>query len=260
MPNANSIRANQALVAGLAAALAGAPLLAYTLSNYRQWLAIEPGGLPYNFFGYLVNALMRPFARTDTRLPAPYDRSKLAPLYGPEASRSYFAGAQPPARRAGQRPDVPTFTVPQRQTSQKAPADTVGRERAFMEALAAANPRLLRLRASAAEGGHHDALWLADGVPRPGRYLNGLQGEFAHPHGEGSAHVTLSLADAEALVERGWAERHRLSGVLAAGISWGYVLVYAPRDEGEFEVWREILLASTRFVASASGEEVAVPE
>ncbi|RYP61243.1 hypothetical protein DL769_007784 [Monosporascus sp. CRB-8-3] len=256
----NSLRTNRTLVAGLAAALASAPLFAYTISNYRQWLAIEPGGLPYNFFGYLVNALMRPFARADTRVPAPYDRSKLAPLYGPEASKSYFAGGCAPAPRAGQRPDVPTFTVPQRQTSQKAAADTVGRQRAFMEALAAANPRLLRLRASVAEGGHHDALWLADGVPRPGRYLDGLRGEFAHPHGEGSAHLTLSLADAEALVERGWAERHRLSGVPAAGISWGYVLVYAPRDEREFGFWKEILLASARFVASASGEEVVVPE
>ncbi|RYP38992.1 hypothetical protein DL766_000632 [Monosporascus sp. MC13-8B] len=202
---------------------------------------------------------MRPLARTDTRAPPPYDRSKLAPLYGPEASRSYFARGQAPAPRGGQRPDVPTFTVPQRQTSQRA-ADMVEREGAFMAALAAAHPRLLRLRASAAEGGHHNALWLADGVPRPGRYLDGLRGEFAHPHGEGSAHVTLSLADAEALVERGWAERHRLSGVPGTGISWGYVLVYAPRDGREFGVWKEILLASARFVASASGTEVVMPE
>lgn len=278
---ASALRANKALAARVAVAAATmgvAPLLLWrAATNYRAWLALDAGGLPYNPLGYLVNALMRPLARFDTRVPAPYNRATLEPLYGREAFVSYFDGGEEGAKlpyRAGPRPDVPTFVAPQRQMTQGiADGDGAGlraRQVACMEALARANPDAFKTAPSEAEGRHHGALWLADGgAGARGRGRGrgvaglawGLRGEFAHPHGEGSAHLVLSLADAETLIARGWAERHPLSGGRGP-LPWGYVFVYAPRDDDEFALWCRVLLASARFVAAASGWEgkVIVPE
>jgi hypothetical protein len=42
------------------------------------------------------------------------------------------------------------------------------------------------------------------------------------------------------------AERHPLSGVL---MPWGYVMLYAPRDDDELEVWKRLVVAGCRFVS-----------
>ena len=280
---ASALRANRALAARVtvaAAAIGVAPLLLWrAAANYRAWLALDAGGLPYNPLGYVINAMLRPLARFDTRVPAPYDRAALEPLYGPEAFVSYLhdgeeGGAAELPCRAGPRPGVPTFVAPQRQTTQGlADGDGAGlraRQVACLEALARANPDVFKTAPSEAEGRHHGALWLVDGgAGARGRGRGrgvaglawGLRGEFAHPHGEGSAHLVLSLADAETLVARGWAERHPLSGGRGL-LPWGYVLVYAPRDDDEFALWSRVLLASARFIAAASGwrGKVVIPE
>jgi hypothetical protein len=66
-------------------------------------------------------------------------------------------------------------------------------------------------------------------------------------HQDGSTHVTLSLADAEEVLAKGWGRRHKLSGV-AGKIPYTYLLIYAPRDEEEFEVWKGVVTAGCRFV------------
>lgn len=45
-----------------------------------------------------------------------------------------------------------------------------------------------------------------------------------------------------------------------AMVPYGYVLVYAPRDDAEFEIWREVLLAGARYVAVGAGVAVVAPE
>lgn len=82
-------------------------------------------------------------------------------------------------------------------------------------------------------------------------YLKGTNGEMLHPHDEGSTHAVHSLSDATRAIELGWAERHLLSGVHGV-IPWGYVLIYAPRNDAEFEGWEEVVLAAVRFNAEAS--------
>ncbi|KAI1465536.1 uncharacterized protein F4812DRAFT_466513 [Daldinia caldariorum] len=271
------------LTAALAAALT--PLLAYIRSSYRAWLALGPGGIPHHFLGWLLQVGMRALARSDTRepLPRPYTRLEdVAAAYGPAGERSYFgySGTTSLPARSGDRPAVPSFVVPQRQTSDKADAATVAREEAFLDALARANPRVFEARASRLEGPLHRALWLR--LPREGsdededdagknkqkqeelriRLGRGAEGEFAHVHGEGSVHLTMSPGDAKTVIESGWGERHRLSGVLGTRgiLPWGYVLVYAPRDEEEFGVLREIILAGARYASEGAGVEVVVPE
>ncbi|KAI1414938.1 hypothetical protein F5Y13DRAFT_10578 [Hypoxylon sp. FL1857] len=266
------------LATGLTAA--AAPLLAYAISCYRQWLALGKGGVPYNFFGWLAQSSLHLIARSDTHLPIPKSFTKvedIAALYGPAAGKSYFSSSPGSGRtlepRKGGPPTVPGFVAPQRQTDEFPPPGTVDRQNAFLAALAHANPALFELQTSKLEGPPHRALWL-----RPGQALSeeerraeaqfhvrlgrGSGGEWAHVHGEGSAHVTLSPVDAAAAIEAGWARRHGLSGVggKRAMVPWGYVLVYAPRNEEEWGVWREIVMAGARYVAEGAGVEVVVPE
>ncbi|XXH03091.1 hypothetical protein Hte_009481 [Hypoxylon texense] len=315
LPTPAFLRANQKpilIAAGLA--LAATPLLAYARSRYREWLSLGRGGPPYNLAGYLAQALLHPFARRDTRLPVPppYQTPDdvAAALYDARAaSKSYLAAWARGRRRRGGRPEVPGFVAPQRQTTEVGGEGMVARQKAFLVALARANPGVLELRDSNLEGPLHQALFLraffsssstsssssssststsptAQGegegeeegeeaaaakknLELRTRLGRGSRGEFAHVHGEGSTHVTVSAADAATLIEGGWAERHRLSGVggRRAMVPFGYVLVYAPRDGGgdggdgdEFEFWREVVVAGTRYAVEGTGVEVVVPE
>ncbi|KAI1642110.1 uncharacterized protein F4817DRAFT_310252 [Daldinia loculata] len=277
--NPDVLRAHQKpilLATGITAA--AAPLLAYAWSCYRQWLALGPGGVPYHFLGWLLQTSMHVIARSDTRepLPRPYTRLEdVAALYGAAGAKTYFGNGQGQIpKRKGDRPTIPTFVAPQRQTSDVASPATVAAEKAFLDALAAANASLFEVRTSKLEGPLHQALWLRLPSASPDdaekqktllelrtRLGRGSGGEFAHVHGEGSAHVTLSPADAKAAIEAGWAERHRLAGVWGsrAVVPWGYVLVYAPRDEAEFAVFREFILAGARYVTEGAGAEVVAP-
>ncbi|KAI0839125.1 hypothetical protein F5Y06DRAFT_28158 [Hypoxylon sp. FL0890] len=257
-------------------ATVAAPLLAYAISCYRQWLAIGKGGVPYNFLGWLAQSSLHLIARSDTQRPVPKSFKRVedvAALYGPAGGKSYFSSGFTLETRKGETPVVPGFVAPQRQTSDVPSGGMIGRETAFLSALAHKNPVVFELQTSTLEGPPHKALWL-----RPGQTLTeeekraeekfhvrlgyGSKGEWAHVHGEGSAHVTLSPVDAAAVIEKGWGRRHPLSGVGGrwARAPWGYVFLYAPRDEAEWGVWREIVLASARYVAEGAGVEVEVPE
>lgn len=69
-------------------------------------------------------------------------------------------------------------------------------------------------------------------------------------------HLYLSPADARILVEKGWAERHRMAvpddGWLklrrVSGIGSTYLMFYGPRDEQEMEVLRTVLESSIRYM------------
>ncbi|KAI0173575.1 hypothetical protein GGR52DRAFT_392448 [Hypoxylon sp. FL1284] len=268
------------LLLALAATTAvAAPLLAYARRCYLEWLALGPGGVPYHAGGWLAQALLHVVARRDRRVPVPppyADAAELVPAYGPAIARSYLVGGAARGRRRGARPAVPGFVAPQRQTSGGAGADRIQKQKAFLAALAAANPALFEMRASGLEGPAHEAVYLRafpDGKEEKGEALRrrlgrGSRGEFAHVHGEGSMHVTVSAADAALLIAGGWAERHGLSGVGGARralVPVGYVFVYAPREadedgEDEFGFWQEIVLAGARYVADGAGVEVVVPK
>ncbi|KAI1138215.1 hypothetical protein F5Y05DRAFT_419067 [Hypoxylon sp. FL0543] len=285
------------LLLAAAAAAAATPLLAYAYSCYKQWRALGRGGVPYNVFGWLAQSALHLVARGDLDRPVPRGFARVedvAALYGPAGAKSYLAPPSPspsPAsasasasalpRRKGAPPTVPAFVAPQRQTSDAPPPSTVERETAFLAALARSNPALFELRTSRLEGAPHEALWLRTPLLTEeekkkrreeeekekeksyyARLGRGSGGEWAHVHGEGSAHVTLSPTDAAAAIAAGWARRHALSGVggRRAMVPWGYVLLYAPRDEGEWAVWRELVLAGARYVAEGAGLAVAVPE
>jgi hypothetical protein len=86
---------------------------------------------------------------------------------------------------------------------------------------------------------------------------NHAKGEIGHVHfeAEGSSHVKLSLADAKEVSEKGWGERHGLSGKM---LPWGYVMIYAPRDEEEVKIMSKFFRASIAFMSG--GGSIKLPD
>lgn len=71
-----------------------------------------------------------------------------------------------------------------------------------------------------------------------------------HMHAEGSGHALMSLPDAKTVLEKGWGERHGLSGAFGGRIlPASYVMIYSPRNEQEVEIWGQIVTAACRAVA-----------
>jgi Family of unknown function (DUF5519) len=96
------------------------------------------------------------------------------------------------------------------------------------------------------------ALWLTPTIARQ-PWDSYAKGEIGHVHfeAEGSSHVKLSLTDAKEVIEKGWGERHGLSGKSLGGkmLPWGYVMVYAPRNEEEVKVLGKIFRAGVAFMS-----------
>lgn len=241
-----SLQQDRRLIIALAAVAGSFPLLKYAFCSYRTFVDLGPAGIPTNLGGWLLQALAQPLSRRDTRGPAPYAASDVVDVYGHEGYQTYLASPLPPRR--GPRPDVPAYVAPQRQVDQLGGDAILSEQMAFLAALASANPDLFQSKLSQLEGPSHKALWLANRVPVP-RVLAATSGEIAHPHGEGSSHMTLSLEDAAAAIDAGWAERHKLSGVFGF-LPWTYVMVYAPRNTKELAVWESLVLASARFATA----------
>ena len=71
--------------------------------------------------------------------------------------------------------------------------------------------------------------------------------EVFHTHEvDGSAHTILSAKDAALVIERGWGERHGLSG-RALGFPLTYTMIYAPRDEHDIDTVCKIAKAAARY-------------
>ncbi|KAI1105674.1 hypothetical protein F4804DRAFT_117921 [Jackrogersella minutella] len=249
-------RQHRTLVAAAAAAAVitgiSISLLPRIADDYRAWYALGPNGIPLNPLGYIFQSMAKPFARRDVRSPAPYDESKLSKRYGPIILRSFLP--RPLSPRSGERPEVPDFVGPHRQTTQEGGPAVREKQEAFLHALAAANPSLIQVKPSHLEGPKFNGAWVADGITLRDD-VKRLGGEFAHPHGEGSTHLVLSLVDAAKAIETGWAERHRMSGV-GKLIPWGFVMIYAPRNEAELQVWKEFMVASARYTLGSDTEVV----
>ncbi len=234
--------ASSALGLGLAAI----PLISHIIRSYRGFLALGPGGLPYNFLGWSIQALGQPFARHDIRESQPFADPRIFDRYAPHGRTSYLD--EVPVRR-GERPDVPTYVAPQRQMTDHSDAPRIETMKLDLAERVAQHAELLTLAPSRLEGPKHQALWIAEAAEKPAYLAKSTRGEFAHVHPDGSSHLVLSLADAEVATAKGWAERHMLSGVI---LPLNYVLIYAPRDEEEFQVWKKLLAAAIAFNTASS--------
>lgn len=245
----------KAIALTLAALTISLPTLSYAISSYRGYLALGRGGVPYNIFGWVLQGLLQLLASWDTRDPSPLTKPKNRRATEPYGgSKTFFP--RPIPERVGDRPIVPGYVAPQRQTTQQ-PTDVevmTKRMRAYLDELLIKNTGPLILKPSNLEGVGTPAVFLdttASGTTELPRFMKGLKGELTHVHPECSSHITLSMADAEEVVRKGWGERHRLSGV--GPLPWSYMLIYAPRDEEELEVWKGVVKAGLKFVCTGAG-------
>ena len=239
----------------LTTAIAGATTatLIAAIQDYRNFLALGRGGLPYNVFGWLISTLLlRPLAL-----------SKAARLhvddYPATGASAYVHELQP---RQGPRADTGGI-APHRQLSQVAPAAMAGPLNEMLRSFAVADPAKLEIKKSHYEL-HNDALYVAqsllDDPDRAAKLPNTARiakGEAAHVHPDRSVHLYLHPADARVVIEKGWGERHRLSrtwpwwlgggqGKLGLGYTW--IMVYGARNQDEVEVTRRLIGEGVKFM------------
>jgi phospholipase/carboxylesterase len=142
-------------------------------------------------------------------------------------------------RRAGPRPKT-TPTNPHTQLDQQAPAEMQERVFAFASSLegVAVGPSGVSVpgtRAFHLPGCTHAT---------KGCFMVGREFAHLHPRHDGSLHMMLPPEIVDRVIEHGWAERHPLAG--KHGLTDNIVMVFGPRDEAEFEVVKDLLLASHR--------------
>ncbi|PCD38544.1 hypothetical protein AU210_007016 [Fusarium oxysporum f. sp. radicis-cucumerinum] len=236
------------LIATTSGAAALVAFAAWCFKDYRDYLALGPGGPPYNVKGWAwITFGIRPFALSKSGATYVAD-------YPTEGSHPEI---QSLPRRQGERALLGGI-APHRQLSQHAPT----RMRTYIENLftnaARQHPTILETKKSLYER-HHDALFVSHMLleSQPECLPNTAiiaRGELGHVHPDLSVHLYLSPADARVIIEKGWAERHRLSVPETSwvknkyAIASTYLMIYGPRDEAEMEVLRVILESSIGFM------------
>lgn len=145
-------------------------------------------------------------------------------------------------RRSGEAPRVGS-AVPQLQETQKSPREVYEKVAAWaFSALADVREEPTRISVPATR-----ALWLDEGVetvhddafmpPSGGR-------ELAHLHADGSMHLHVGGTVAREVYEKGWGCAHPLDPRSC--------MVYAPRDDGEVEVIKRVIVESYRYATGRS--------
>ncbi|KAF2686420.1 hypothetical protein K458DRAFT_364257 [Lentithecium fluviatile CBS 122367] len=107
-------------------------------------------------------------------------------------------------------------------------------------------PNLLGTGPSAIEGGC-PALFISSKLSLPTHECyKKAPYEAAHMHeADWSIHCILPVADARLVVQKGWGERHGLSGKI--GFPRGYLMGYALRSESEVGMIETIVVAAARY-------------
>lgn len=215
-------------------------LISWAWSDYRRWLALGPGGVPYNVRGWAQVTWMRLGARD------PFDMSLFQGRIGTGDDLAVL-GTLP--IRAGDRPRIDPHPIPHRQLDQHAGDEPRRALTALFDRTIENAPALLEYQKSHFET-RNDAIWLRD--PEKGNPNTRAQGEIAHIHpSDGSMHMTLSPSDAKVVLESRWGELHTLAGT--ARLPATYMMVYSPRDAGERDVSARILQAAIEYAVGRPG-------
>lgn len=191
-------------------------------ADYRRWVALGTSGLPQTLRGWIAvtryRLMMRdPFA-TD--------------IYAPAGDVGPGVGNLP--RRAAPRPRMAPYPIPHRQLSQYGGSLIRDELNRLFDAVVLRHSGLVEYKLSHFEK-HSQAITLC--CPDRGHAsARASHGEVAHIHpSDGSMHMIFSEADAKAVIETGWGERHPLAG-LVLGIPATYLFIYSPRDSLELSI------------------------
>ena len=221
------------LAASLVALTVVVPTCLYLYHEYLDFKSLGPGGTPQNAVGF-VKVFLLSFAKVSN----PYELSAASP------NTTHGAGFLHNLRpRLGPRPEVRGI-APHRQVTQRGHTATYELLVNKIERLGSSTDDLF-IATSCFEK-HSTGLFTLAPVHRT------CAGEICHTHPSdgGSMHLTLPPADLKAVLEAGWGERHPLSrgGWFERFVPAGFVMVYAPRDEGEVEVVIEVVRAAGWYV------------
>lgn len=204
---------------------------------YTDWYNLGPHGLPLNLLGYGAEKVMRRFS-VDTRDGSVFQDKKgelWAQRTAPGGSISYLSAANLKPRDHA---EMQEYVVPQIQVEGNEDVAPVLRK--YIEDMAERDPRFI-MHGSNLEISDVDSIWLV-------RKKNWqMVGEFGHVHDEGSSHFILSVPDAAEVLEKGWGERHGMSGKMTP---LTYMFIYAPRNDEEVEEWKKIAEASAAFISA----------
>jgi hypothetical protein len=181
-----------------------------------------------------------------------YKRQNLLdPTPIPDTGASYIKPQKVPDR-VGNRPTLTRWTLPQRQFPEKITPNASSVLQNLMQEFAStsAYSPYIETRPSKTEGGTGPAIYVKQHVKTINPVAHKIFYEVAHVHpSDNSLHVYVSPPDAKLVIKRGWGQRFPVTWL--APPSW--IMVYAPRNEEEVEIVREIVRAAVCF---AVGENV----
>lgn len=102
---------NHTVAFGVVAALS-APVLYIAHADYKAWLSLGKGGLPYNAFGWLIQLALTPLRapRFDTSC---YGNARIVAKAGPAGTKAYLSAEDVPERQG--RPAIYPWILPHRQ-------------------------------------------------------------------------------------------------------------------------------------------------
>ena len=215
------------------------PLMLNFYQQYLAYLALGPGGTPASLTGFLRIKLLEKFT-----VPNPYETDEVVAQL--ECSAGYLGDL--PVRE-GSRPVVRGI-APHRQVTQKAGRQLFESLASKIEIMASSSDDF-ELGTSCFEK-HGTGLFSTSPAYRTNHRC---KSEICHAHpSDGSMHMTLHPADAKIVLESCWGERHPLSrgGRFERFVPAGFVMVYAPRDEGGVETVMRIVRAAAWFVSGES--------
>lgn len=210
------------------------PMVWFFYSDYKAFKALGPGGTPSTPLGYLRIKVLSMFALRNPYIPAPI-HEYIRPQHG-------YLTSLP--QRIGPRPHVEGI-APHRQSDQRASKDIFAALDARLKIMAQEKNNSLKLGTSCFEK-HGTGLFSLDPIARTCR------GEVCHAHpSDGSLHMTLHPADAALVLRHGHGERHPLArgGFFRRFVPAEFVMIYAPRDEGELNTVIEIVEAAVWWVS-----------
>lgn len=218
------------LIAGIAIGVLSTLFTGKMRDDWKAFTSLGPGGTSQTIAGFTKLQLLAIF-----RLRDPY---KPAPVPADLARQAYLSNVPD---RAGPRPRVMGL-VPHRQADQRSTGDIQQRFRSFLKSLPERMPGRLKNATSCLEK-HCIGLFALSPVNDRGICPE----EVMHCHDlDGSMHLVLHPADAQIVIRQGWGERHPLGrgGWMGYFVPSGIMMVYAPRDEHELEVVKEIVAAA----------------
>ncbi|KAH7020518.1 hypothetical protein EDB80DRAFT_887955 [Ilyonectria destructans] len=221
------------------------------VQDYHGWLNLGEGGLPYNVGGWVIQWILKlTMAKRNTIDIKCYARPLPADLAVVEKRRNTVKHLGPLPQRLGSRPKVAHWVIPHRQLREKPPSRSLIQAcRHAFQSLANERQHVATICTSVLER-HGSGLFVLDPTKAPAVAVRS-RGEITHFHeSDWSAHATLSYPDGEEVIQKGWGERHALSGSL---LPLGYTLLYAPESEADVQVIQSIMAAAVEFMTGETG-------